>query len=241
LESKLPALALVTGAGHRIGRAIAMRLAALGYAVGIHYFSSEPMASETASDIQAQGGTAFTWQADLRKMEDISGLFMDVQDTGLPLQVLVNSAAIMKAGSLMDAPLADWDDTLNLNLRAAWLCARESARLMDAGVIINITDAGIGQTWTRYPIYQLSKEGLSVLTRQFARALAPSIRVNAIAPGLILPPEGDGVEAWQHLVDRIPLQRPGSPEDIAEAVEYLIRSDYMTGATITLDGGNHLI
>ncbi len=237
-----PALALVTGAAHRVGREIAAALVRAGYTVGLHYHRSEQAAQQTAQELRELGGTVFTVQADLTDGAQIDRMFEQVDTWGCPLRVLVNSAAVMPAGDLRTLSEAEWDAALALNLRAPWLCARAAARRMSTGgVIINITDSGARKAWTGYPAYTISKAGLETLTRLLAKTLAPQVRVNAVAPGLILPSPEVSPEHWQKLVERLPLKRAGSPAAVAKAVLFLVENDYITGETLVVDGGYQLV
>jgi len=238
-----PPFALVTGAARRLGRAIALGLAGEGFAIGLHYHHSPDQARQTAQEILAAGVPVSLYQADLADPTQIEAMFDEVGRNPAPLKVLVNSAAVMTRGNLRDLSVSEWDTTMALNLRAPWLCARHAARLMQhsGGVIINISDSGTRKTWTGYSAYIISKTGLEVLTRLLARTLAPEIRVNAVAPGLILPPEEMPAEDWQRLVKRLPVEKAGNPGDIVSAVLFLIRSNYLTGQTIVVDGGYQLI
>jgi len=236
-------LALVTGAAHRLGRAIARGLAGEGYAIGLHYYHSADGAQQTAREIQELGVPVQLYRANLASEPDIKAMFDHVASQPHPLRVLVNSAAIMKKSNLRDQQVCDWDETMAVNLRAPWLCAQQACRLMEAngGVIINISDSGARKTWTGYAAYVISKAGLEALTRLLARTYAPQIRVNAVAPGLILAPEQMPAEEWQRLVNRAPARTAGTVGDIVEAVLFLIRNQYITGQTIVVDGGNQLI
>jgi NAD(P)-dependent dehydrogenase (short-subunit alcohol dehydrogenase family) len=236
-------MALVTGAGRRLGREIAQGLAHQGYAIGLHYHRSEAQALETARLIEAAGAPVLPLPADLTQPEQVMHLFSRIEQSGYPLKVLVNSAGIMVRGDLRNLSVESWDETFNLNLRAPWLCARQAAQLMDAegGVIININDAGYEKVWTGYPAYILSKSALETLTRLLARSLAPGIRVNGVAPGLILPSDDLDPEEWDRLINRLPLKRMGDPQDVFQAVLYLIKNDYVTGQTLVVDGGYQLV
>ncbi len=236
-------LALVTGAGRRLGREIALGLARQGMAVGIHYFRSARQAADTAAEVERLGQQAFLFKADLRRPEDIQKLFEEVALLPNRLAVLVNSASDMPRGDILKMPVDEWDEVLNLNLRAPMLCARLSARLMEpeGGVIINISDSGAGKAWTGYPAYTVSKAGLDALTRVLARALAPNIRVNAIAPGLILASPETNPEDWERLVKRLPMQHSGDPEDVVRTLVFLLNNRYITGEVIRVDGGYHLV
>ncbi len=236
-------LAVVTGGAVRLGRAIALALAQAGYQVGLHYHASAAEADETARLLSAAGALAFVHAADLRDPTQVEALFARAGAAGLRLRVLVNSAAVMPRANLMDLAVAEWDDTLALNLRAPWLCARAAAAQMEptGGVIVNITDAGAGRAWTGFPAYTISKAGLESLTRLLARALAPRIRVNAVAPGLILPAADMPAAEWERLVARTPLQQSGDPAAVAAAVLFLIDNPHITGQTLVIDGGYQLI
>ena len=236
-------LALVTGAGHRLGRAIACRLANLGYHTVIHYHTARQEAEETQKQINGQGGKATIIQSDLTQPEQIDTLFEKIRSIEQPLEVLVNSSATMLRGRLNDFSLEQWDLIMNLNLRAVWLCSQKAAKLMQArgGVIINISDSGAGRMWANYGAYSISKAGVEVLTRLLAKTLAPNIRVNAVAPGLILPPDDFADDVWEELVQRLPLKRSGNPEDIGNAIEFILNNDYFTGQILTMDGGYQLI
>jgi pteridine reductase len=138
--------------------------------------------------------------------------------------------------------MENWDTALDLNLRAPFLLAQECAKKMtDGGLIVNITDVGAQKSWSRYPSYTVSKAALESLTRILARALAPKIRVNAIAPGFVLQSDIVTDEEWQRLISRIPLQRPARAEEIASALEFLLKNEYITGQTIVVDGGYSLV
>lgn len=235
-------LAVVTGAAHRVGRGIALALAQKGYAIGLHYHRSAEAARQTAAEIEALGAPVRLLPADLRQEAEIVALFAQVAACGLPLRALVNSAGVMQRGDLRTLRTEDWDATLDLNLRAAWLCAREAAPLMQAGgAIINLTDSGAGRAWSGFPAYIVSKAGLESLTRLLARSLAPGIRVNAVAPGLLLRSENVTEEDWQRLVRRLPLQAPGTLESVSQAVLFLLENEYITGQTIVVDGGYQLV
>lgn len=235
-------LALVTGAAHRIGRAAALGLARRGYAIGLHYHQSEALARQTAEEIRALGVPVLLLRGDLRQEEDILQMFAALDADGHGLRVLVNSAAVMQAGDLRTLSAEEWDDALGLNLRAPWLCAREAAqRMKDGGVIINITDSGAQKTWSGFPAYTVSKAGLESLTRLLARTLAPKIRVNAVAPGLMMKSPDLADETWQALVRRVPLQRAGDAQQVVQAVEFILDNDYLTGQTIVIDGGFQLV
>ena len=234
----MSSLALVTGAAHRLGKAFAQTLARLGYDIVLHYHSSEEEALQTKAEIESLSRSVILAQADLTNPSEIYSLVSTFQH----LDVLVNSAAFMPSGNVDALTLENWDSALDLNLRAPFLLAQECAKKMtDGGLIVNITDVGAQKAWSRYPSYTVSKAALESLTKILARALAPKIRVNAIAPGFVLQSDIVPAEEWDRLIGRIPLKRPARTEEIASALEFLLNNEYITGQTIVVDGGYSLI
>lgn len=235
-------LALVTGGARRLGKTFCLSLARMGYAIGLHHLNSAKEADQLKKDIESIGVPAYLLPADLTKPEGIIQLYENIQKLDEPLKILVNSAAVMPAGKVIDLPVTDWDIAIDLNLRAPFLMAQQAARVMVVGgLIVNVSDVGAHKTWSRFPSYVVSKSGLESLTRILARALAPSIRVNAIAPGLVLQSETVTREQWDALVERVPLKRSATPQEIANALEFLVGNEYVTGQIITVDGGYSLI
>jgi NAD(P)-dependent dehydrogenase (short-subunit alcohol dehydrogenase family) len=239
-------LALVTGGAQRLGKTFALSLARMGFDILLHYHSSEDSAQRTKEEIESLGRTVHLLQADLSKPEEIAALFSQIQfilhPSSFIFRVLVNSAAVMTVGHPRELSLENWDSALDLNLRAPFLMAQEAARLMtEGGLIVNVTDIGASKAWSRYPSYAVSKSALESLTKVLARAFAPSIRVNAIAPGLVLPSDVVTPEEWNRIVERLPLKRTARPEEVASALEFLVKNEYVTGQTIVVDGGYSLI
>lgn len=231
-------LALVTGAAHRLGKTFALTLARNGYDILLHYHSAEHEAHQTRAEIESLGRRVIVSQADLTDAAQLSAVLSQIES----VRVLVNSAAAMPSGSLESLSIESWDSSLDLNLRAPFLLARECARKMtEGGLIVNITDVGAQKAWSRYPSYTVSKGALESLTKILARALAPAIRVNAIAPGFVLQSDIVSAEEWQRLINRIPLKRPARSEEIASALEFLLKNEYITGQTIVVDGGYSLV
>jgi NAD(P)-dependent dehydrogenase (short-subunit alcohol dehydrogenase family) len=233
-------LALVTGGAQRLGKAFALSLARMGYSIALHYHTSADAARQTQRELESLGAQVHLLQADLTQPDQIQQMFASIER--FTLNVLVNSASVMAVGSPRDLSLADWDAALDLNLRAPFLIAQCAARQMTSGgVIVNVTDIAAHKAWTRYPAYTVSKAGLETLTQLLARALAPSIRVNAIAPGLVLPSDVVTDEQWDKLVQRLPLKRAATLAEITSALEFLIKNEYITGQTLVVDGGYSLI
>jgi NAD(P)-dependent dehydrogenase (short-subunit alcohol dehydrogenase family) len=235
-------LALVTGAAHRLGRIFALTLAKHGYSIVLHYHRSTEAAASTADEIRALGAQVYAVQADLTIAEQIQTLFSRIDALNLSLKVLVNSAANMTHADLQTVSAEDWDATLNLNLRTPFLLAQQAAKRMTAGsLIVNVSDAGVGKTWSGFPAYMVSKSGLETLTRLQAKTYAPNIRVNGIAPGLALPSSEISAEAWDKLVSRLPLKHPATMDELASALEFLLKNESITGQTLFVDGGFSLI
>ena len=231
-------LALVTGAANRLGKVFALTLARQGFDLILHYHQSRHNALETQAEIASLGREVTLAEADLTNPTHVQSLVSRLES----LDLLVNSAAFMPSGNVESLTLENWDTSLDLNLRAPFMLARECAKKMTTGgLIVNITDVGAQKAWSRYPSYTISKAALESLTRILARAFAPKIRVNAIAPGLVLRSEIVSDEEWQRLVDRIPLKRPARPEEIASALEFLLKNEYITGQSIVVDGGYSLV
>lgn len=231
-------LALVTGAAHRLGKAFALTLARQGYDIVLHYNSSSDEALQTQAEIESLSRRVFLAQADLTDPAQIDSLLSNIES----IDVLVNSAAFLPHGNVETLSLEDWDAALDLNLRAPFLIARECAEKMtDGGLIVNVTDVGAQKAWSRYPSYTVSKAALESLTRILARALAPKVRVNAIAPGFVLQSDIVPAGEWERLIGRIPLKRPARSEEITSALEFLMNNQYVTGQTIVVDGGYSLL
>lgn len=247
LEGKV---ALVTGAAHRVGRALALALARRGMRLAIHYHASADDARSTAREVEAVSGTeAWAVQADLTDAAAPERLIDDVAAHFGALNVLVNSAAIMVRQPLEDVTPADWDRTMHLNLRAPFFCARAAAQVMrrgapapdgSRGAIVNIADLAGLESWPGYIPHGISKAGVIHMSDSLARVLAPDIRVNAIAPGAVLLPEHWSREDAERLERTTPLRRLGSPDDVARALLYLLDADYVTGETLVVDGGRHI-
>jgi pteridine reductase len=235
-------LAVVTGAAHRLGKVFAISLARQGYAILLHHNRSTDKVPEAANEIQRLGVPVYPFQADLSKIPGIASLFSFIDSLPHPLQVLVNSAAIMPRGDIQSLSVEQWDEVMNLNLRTPFLMSQQAAKRMQAGgLVVNISDAGSAKNWTGFPAYSISKTSLEKLTRILAKSLAPAIRVNAIAPGLIMPSGGMDNRKWRELIERLPLKRPTTTDEIALALEYLLKSGSVTGQTIVVDGGYSLI
>lgn len=215
-----------------------MDLARQGFDIVLHYHHSSAAALQTGKEIESLGQRAIPVQADLADPSQITALLSSMET----LKVLVNSAAFMPSGNVDMLSIEDWDASLDLNLRAPFLLAREASQKMkEGGLIVNITDVGAQKAWSRYPSYTVSKAALESLTRILARALAPRIRVNAIALGFVMQSDIVPAEEWERLIQRVPLKRPARAEEITSALEFLLRNEYITGQTIVVDGGYSLV
>jgi pteridine reductase len=234
-------VALVTGGGRRIGRAIAESLGERGMRVAIHYNGSADGAREAAARIDGAGGSAATFHADLSRPGEPAALVERVADQMRGLHVLVNSAAVMLRTPVGQVTEAEWDAMFALNLRAPFFAAQAAAAHMgEGGAIVNLADLAAFETWPGYVPHGISKAGVVQMTRALARVLAPSIRVNAVAPGAVLLPDDWEDAAAERLAATTPLGRLGAPADVVRAVLYLLDADYVTGETVIVDGGRHV-
>jgi len=226
---------LITGAAKRIGRGIALYLAQHGFRVAIHYNTSEAEARRTAEEC----GNAPLFQANLESVPEIRRMFREIAESAGTLYGLVNNAARFTRFDPLDITEADWDFIHDVNLKATFFCCQEGARLMrqtGGGRIVNISSLGGIRPWAEHAHYCASKAGVIMLTRALAKALAPEITVNSVAPGVI--PFGDLDERAEAMVRATPAQRPGTADEVADAVLYFLNaSNFITGQVIAVDGG----
>lgn len=233
--------ALVTGGAVRVGRAIALALGRAGWDVAVHFHTSDEAAERTVAELRSTGRQAASLRADLSQPEQIRSLFERLREAHgwSELGLLVNNAAVFPRGRPEEVTPEAWDRAFAVNLRAPFFCAVEARRLMAGGAsIVNIADVAAFQAWPSHVPYAATKAGLVSLTRGLARAWAPAVRVNAVAPGTVLLPEG---EEEDEAAARTALGRVGSPEDVARAVLYLAEAAYVTGEVVRVDGGGHLL
>jgi NAD(P)-dependent dehydrogenase (short-subunit alcohol dehydrogenase family) len=226
---------LVTGAAKRIGRAIALRLTREGARVAIHYNGSESEARATA----AECGDAPVFRADLERVPEIERLFNDVHTRFGRIDGLVNNAARFTTIDPLNLTEADWDFVHSVNLKATFFCCQQAARWMlagDGGRIVNLSSLGGLRPWSHNAHYCASKAGVIMLTRALAKAFAPKVTVNSVAPGVI--PFGEPDERVKRLIAKTPACRAGTPDEIAETVLYfLTASKFVTGQVLAVDGG----
>jgi pteridine reductase len=241
-------VAIVTGGAVRLGRALALALAEQGARLVIHYGSSAGPAQETVTEIKAMGSDALAVRADFSQSGQAPSIVERAVAHFGQVDILVNSAAIFEPGRWDDTTEANWDRHFAINLKSPFFLSQAFARVAGqshspsprAGHIVNIADwrgvrPGIGHV-----AYTLTKAALIAMTKSLALALAPNIQVNAIAPGMILPPPGKGPSYLERQAGKIPAQRVGSPQEIAKALLFLLRSDFVTGELIFVTGGQHL-
>jgi NAD(P)-dependent dehydrogenase (short-subunit alcohol dehydrogenase family) len=233
-------VALVTGGARRLGRALAVGLATRGYDIALHYNSSASGADAVVAEIERLDVSVMPFRADLTVPSSPSKLVSDAVTAMGRLDVVVNSAAVMLRTPVGSVTPEVWDSIMDLNLRAPFLIAQQAAaHLPDGGVIVNVADLAAYETWPAYLPHGASKAALVYLTRALARVLAPKIRVNGVAPGTVLPPEDWDHAVTERLRESTPLRRWGTPDDVVQAVNYLIDARYVTGETILVDGGRH--
>jgi pteridine reductase len=234
-------VALVTGAGKRLGRAVALRLAEQGMDVAVHYGNSAKEAAEVAGKIVEMGRKAVAIKADLRSVDAIRQLLLEVGNELGRLDLLVNSAANFLPGSLIWTNEEVWDASLDTNVKAPFFLSQAAAPMLRRakGAIVNFSDTGGLLGWPGFIGHSVAKAGVINLTKSLAKALAPDVRVNAIAPGTITMPS-DPPEWEEEFVKLAPLKKTGRPSDIADAVVYLATAEFLTGHTLVLDGGRTL-
>jgi NAD(P)-dependent dehydrogenase (short-subunit alcohol dehydrogenase family) len=232
--------ALITGAARRIGRATALALARAGVHVVVHYRSSKHEAEDTAEAARKCGVKAWAIPADLRIPAEARSLLpLSVERSG-PIDVLVNNASLFTRSPLKEFDPEELSENIRIHAMAPLLLARALAAQGGSGAIVNLLDSRIRGYDTEHAAYYLGKRMLFDLTRMMALEFAPRIRVNAVAPGLILPPPGKDEAYLEHLAPKNPLHRIGTVEGVIDAILFLLRSDYVTGQVIFVDGGRHL-
>jgi NAD(P)-dependent dehydrogenase (short-subunit alcohol dehydrogenase family) len=233
-------VALVTGGAKRIGRSIAEKLAAQGADLVINYASSQTEAEKLASEIRKLGRRALAVRADVSKKREVHRMIESIQREFSRLDILVNNAGMFFAADFADLTEQQWDKIMETNLKSQFLCAQAAAPLLKRsgrGRIINISSLGGMLPWPKFTHYCVSKAGVIMLTRCLARALAPEILVNSVAPGTIQFPDEVPDEEY---IRRAPLHRTGRGTDIADAVFYFATSDFVTGQILVVDGGRSL-
>lgn len=233
----------MTGGARRVGRAFALGLAAAGARVVVNYNASAREAEETVAHIRARGGEALAVQADVSRLDDIRRLVDETCSAFGGLDILVNSASLFEQMAFAAITEAEFDRVLGVNLKAPFFLSQQAAPHLanGGGTIVNIVDLSALQAWPSFAHHAVAKAGLAHLTRVLARALAPDVRVNAIAPGNVLPPENHGGEDFAGGSDRRLVERAGRPDDVVEALLWLVRSEFVTGQVVVVDGGRMLI
>jgi len=234
-------VALVTGAAKRIGRSIALRLAADGADVVVNYATSKAEAESVAREIEALGRRAEAIQADVSRRDEVRRLFDGVESAFGRLDILVNNAGQFFSAKFEEITDEQWDGIMDTNLKSQFLCAQAAAPIMKRqghGRIINLSSLGGMLAWPAYTHYCVSKAGVIMLTRCLARALGPEILVNSVAPGTIQFP---GEAPDEDYIARVPLHRTGTGDDIAGTVVYLATAEFVTGQVIAVDGGRLLV
>ncbi len=237
-------VALVTGGARRLGKAFALALAEAGMDVVIHYGRSAAEAEETVREAERHGVRAVAVSADLRDADEAKSLVGRAAELmGEPPRVLVNSAAVFEPGTVRDTDLGNWEKHINLNLRAPFLLTQAFANLLDGGPgkVVNVSDWRAVYPGRKHLAYTLSKSALLTFTLMAATELAPDIQVNALALGAVLPPPDRDEAYLRNLVRRVPALRPAKLEEVTDALLFLLRNDYVTGETIFVDGGAHLV
>ena len=232
--------ALVTGAGRRVGQAIAVGLARAGCNVAVHVHGTADGGTDTVEQIRALGRKAEALAADLADAHAAGGLAGRAAALlGGRLDILINSAAIMVKQAVPDVTPESWDRTMALNLRAPFFVTQGALPFLrkSRGRVVNLADVAGFEPWPTYVPHNVSKAGVVMLTKGLARALAPDITVNAVAPGAVLLPDEWDEQARAHFAETTPLGRLGSPEDVVQAVLYLLTADYVTGTVLIVDGG----
>ncbi|MCE5277509.1 MAG: SDR family oxidoreductase [Planctomycetaceae bacterium] len=232
--------ALITGGALRLGRAMALALAARGANVAVHYNRSERQADELVDELTAMGVRASALAADLSDETAVKTLLARAVETVGPLDILVNSASIYEGGRVLDLTAEDLSRHVQINALAPLELARAFAAQKRPGHIINFLDATVLDQDASHAAYHLSKRMLLQLTQLLAVELAPAVAVNAIAPGLIIPPPGEPADAYDKLTWTNPMHKVGSVEAIVHAAMFLLESDFITGQVIFVDGGRHL-
>jgi hypothetical protein len=233
--------ALVTGAAKRLGRATALALAREGVDVVIHYDSSATEAEETAREASVLGVDAWCVQGNLAADEGATGIFEASMKVAGALDILVNNAAIFPEDELLDVGGASIQEAVQINAASPLALGRLFAAQGREGCIVNYLDARIADYDSRHVSYHLSKKMLFSITRMMALEFAPAVRVNAVAPGLILPPAGKDESYLQSLASTNPLRRHGDGEDVAAAAVFLVKASFVTGQVIFVDGGRHML
>lgn len=244
-------VALVTGGAHRVGKAIVLALARRGASILLHYGSSQQAARQTAEEVAALGVGCWPLHADLSRPGEVDGLFADAAEKAGRLDILVNSAASFRRQPFEEITAEDWDAVLAVNLRAPFLCSQRAAPLIQRsrrpqgrpGLIVNLVDLAGALAWRGYAHHAVSKAGLEHLTAVSARELGPSVRVNAVMPGAVLPPPGMDAtgDGWRRMGRRLPVERTGEPGQVGHAVVFLAENDFITGIVVPVDGGEHLL
>jgi NAD(P)-dependent dehydrogenase (short-subunit alcohol dehydrogenase family) len=232
--------ALITGASKRLGRAISLALGEQGVSVAVHYNQSGPAARQLCDELRSLGVSAWPAQADLSDTGQAETLFEAVTDQAGRVDILVNNASIFDQETLWETTEASLWRNLQIHSVAPLVLARALAQQGGEGHIVNLLDTRVTVYDREHASYHLSKRLLLTLTRMLALELAPEIAVNAVAPGLILPPAGEGEDYLEKLAHCCPLHRHGDAEDVAEAVRFLLASRFVTGQVIYVDGGYHM-
>lgn len=238
---------LITGAAHRIGRAMAEFLASQGWTVAVHYHQSEQAAHKLVQSIKDRGGKAADFPANLAEEEEVKHLIPHVNQSLGPIHCLINNASTFTYDSAKSSTRGLWDEHMETNLRAPFVLSQEFAKQFpetpaddQKGSIVNILDQRVWNLTPHYISYTLSKVGLWTLTQSLAMALAPQIRVNAIGPGPTLPNASQTQEQFLKQCDSLPLKKGPSLQEICDAVLFLMQTPSITGQMIALDGGQHL-
>jgi NAD(P)-dependent dehydrogenase (short-subunit alcohol dehydrogenase family) len=241
IEAKV---ALITGSAKRIGRATAVELARRGARVAVHYRSDESEANETLRLVREAGGEGAAFRAELRNEQDRERMFKGLKAEFGGLDILINNASVFSQSGSGETTPEHWDEQMDSNAKAPFFVAQQAARLMMArggGKIVNLADVAGEVIWPGYFAYSVSKAALLAVNKGLAKAYAPAIQVNAIAPGPVLFPEYYTDEQKRSAVSLTLLKREGSSQDIVNAVIFLIENDYITGEVIHVDGGRHIM
>jgi pteridine reductase len=237
-------VALVTGCSRRLGKALALELARRGMKLVIHDIYDSPEAAQTAAEANAIGVETLIAPCDLRQPAEITNMFESIRGHFGRLDLLVNSASLFQQDRIPDVSLTDWQQSLDVDLTAPFLCSQHAAHLMrenhSGGSIVNIVDSSAFRPLKDYPQHSVAKAGLAMLTQVLALSLAPDIRVNAVAPGPIMRDDANSPEKWAQLGKDLPIGHTGDPADIAMAIVFLATQPFTTGIILPVNGGDLL-